>query len=262
MNRIPATTRTIIPRINPSSAGHDAGTSGYAAKTDPFISVESTLTDRVSTGQSRPTFFCPIDLPEDNSVLPDLELTIPSVSVSSGYNYTYVQDGENPYEEMSLVGNRPTVAVSSGMNNPYQGGMEYEDIDLYYNRPQTSVSSGFSTTVQIDGDIQDDYELLEKLEAPNSVVNGQTDIGFSTLVERTNVDGTVGLNRPNVSVSSGTTTSIRSRNELTARPHFRQKLQPMRVMINTAGAIPTMNKMTPQQKLKEKLGATTGALSF
>jgi len=187
LTRIPATTRAIIPHINPSTVS-DGGTSGYIAKNERASDIEGALSDRVSGGQWRPTFFAPIEVPMDNSILPDLEAKLPSVSVFSGCKFpvnvgydatqgmswadvqsitmgdkpsplidagytTKVRlDGESGFENFTLGDNRPRVSASAGMNTPVRLDMDTPIPILDDNRPHVSASAGMNTPVRLDMD--------------------------------------------------------------------------------------------------------------
>lgn len=206
LTRIPATSRAIIPHINPSTVS-DNGTSGYLAKNERMSGVESALSDRVSGGQWRPTFYAPIEIPQDNAVLPDLEAQLPSVSIFSGWEFpknmgclsdewedkSIIVDekpsslldtgynsqikiyGDSGLENISLSDNRPNVSVSAGINTPVSLNAETPTPQLHPNRPSVSVSAGVNTPVNLDAEIH----------SPN-----------------------LHYNRPSVSVSSGVNTPV------------------------------------------------------
>ena len=69
LNRLPATLQAIIPHINPGTADHDGGTGTYSSRNQRPSDIEKHITDRISTGEMRPTFYAPMDIPKDNSVL-------------------------------------------------------------------------------------------------------------------------------------------------------------------------------------------------
>ena len=305
LNRIPATTRAIPVRINPYTAE-----SGYAAKNERISDVESHLTDRISKGQVRPTFYCPISKPQDNSVLPDLEMVLPSVSASAGTRTPFTIDGErreiqldyeqlhpsgntgfvaphmisgdSGYQDTVLHDNRPSVSASSGHTSVYHADIETPVIELFSNRPNVSVSAGYETnyTSQVETSVQ---ELLDNRPNVSASAGMNTTVTFTPLPtsdivleskidpvlwagnpevqyrERMGMDKSVNehihSNKPAISYAIRPEVSYRERNEQTYKPHFRERLQPIKSYgkINTASAIPKRYIETQNVRLKSNI---------
>jgi hypothetical protein len=173
-------------------------------------SVDKYLSDRVKEGEIRPTFFAPISMPVDNSILPDLELSLPSVSASSGYKFP-TADAENPLQNLQLQYKTQPVSAITGMRNVTADSYNaFQDVELEYSRPQVAVDSGrkFNTT----GIIFDDREVLEynrpqvSSSAGKSVnAKGITQLNFEDFE----------YNRPEVSATSGFS-GYRSSNGITS----------------------------------------------
>lgn len=281
LSRLPR--KPVVPNINPSSAGHDGGTSTYTARNQRINGVESFLTDRVKGGLWRPTFYAPIEVPVDNSVLPDLEMKLPSVSVSAGMN-TPVQidaplprvtldyerlhpsmdagfetqirlDGESGRENLHLNYTRPQVSVTAGVNTPVQLDAETRvDLDLRYNRPQVSASAGFNPHVQLNAaDPRANLEFETRLDAPTIVLNPAPTDDMSTVTPIQESFTFLDDNRPAYSYQVPSQYDYRSRNELSHQPHFRQKLQ-VCGRVSTQGHIPVCGVMNPGIKLKNTRG--------
>jgi hypothetical protein len=112
-------------------------------------------------------------MPDDNSVLPDLQSKLPSYSAGAGFKFptvtdTYIApqimstkydqfnpeqlsgitpikfDAPNANENLQLNYTKPQVSATAGMNTPVREGFTAIDLDLFYNRPQVSVSAGHS----------------------------------------------------------------------------------------------------------------------
>ena len=92
LNRVPTKIQALVPRINPTTSTDGGGTSGYLSKNDRPSAIEGALTDRVKKGDARPTFYAPYEVPQDNSVLPDLEAKLPAISLNSGWVFDYRAD--------------------------------------------------------------------------------------------------------------------------------------------------------------------------
>ena len=145
LSRIPRP--VIMPRINPGSA-FSSGGSTFSEQNMGISQVEKYLTDRVKPGEIRPTFFAPISMPEDNSILPDLETTLPSTSASAGFRFPsgghtadLAADSRN---DMSLQYKSKPVAASSRTTplTSFNGFDARQNLEFDYNRPQIAVSAG------------------------------------------------------------------------------------------------------------------------
>lgn len=192
LTRVPATIYAIVPRINPGTADHGAGTSGYSAKNERASDVPGALTDRIKNKEWRPTFYAPMEIPQDNSILPDLEAKLPSVSANAGWNFNVFipplsevdydagddrlgripfrtgydgvkLDGPHGRENYTTNYNRPQVSATAGSNNPISIStpLPVENFELGYNRPQVSVASGVNNPMLIDAETPT-YELHDK----------------------------------------------------------------------------------------------------
>lgn len=133
----------VQPRAaNPGSA-HESG--GYRAQNFNLNNVDGYLTDRVKEGELNAGAYCPVLAPiEDNSVLPDLETTIPYVSAGAGYNPQLKIDGtENTIETFEDV--IPRVGGTAGFHTKHtiDGAKPYEDLTLDEINPRVSGKSGF-----------------------------------------------------------------------------------------------------------------------
>ena len=187
LSRIPRP--TIIPHINPGGA-HPSGNNSFSDQNINIPDVGKYLTNRVKEGQIQPTFFCPIDAPVDNSILPDLRTNMPSYSAGAGFKFPTISDrnmtpdlefvdsgykqfhpeqfsGITPVtlnapnssgrENFVLDYTKPQVSATAGLNNigssvPGTWGMTPTDIETRYNKPQTSAWAGINTHASSFGD--------------------------------------------------------------------------------------------------------------
>jgi hypothetical protein len=163
-----------MPRINPGAA-FSSGGSSFSQQNMGMSQVGKFISDRVKEGEIRPTFFAPISMPDDNSVLPDLELKMPAVSAGAGFKFpnaanngtieddgrkysslsynrapvsavagfnpSYTQDGPDARSNMEFGYARPQVSASAGHASRDMVGLTPVDMDLDYNRPQVSASA-------------------------------------------------------------------------------------------------------------------------
>lgn len=145
LNRQPR--KQVVPRINPGTA--DAG--GFAAKNEKKNDTLDHITDKVSTaywdsGYYAPEFgddnsrrndmeratktfmhstfrdsgyYHPIDVPVDNSVLPDLKRNMPEYSVCAGFE-TYVTI-DAPVQEITLKEKQYTPVIDTRMQSSVDG---------------------------------------------------------------------------------------------------------------------------------------------
>ena len=178
LSRIP---RPVVGmRINPGSA-HPSGNSAFSDSNMHITGIEKNISDRVKAGEVRPTFFAPIEMPTDNSILPDLETTLPPTSSSAGFRFLSVgipdnselrttaqcrgykqfhpsvvadvtpipMDAPDARENLILDYNGPQISASSGNAMPFASGVTPIDMDLQYTKPQISGHSGASTRINI-----------------------------------------------------------------------------------------------------------------
>lgn len=230
LSRMPTKIHAIVPRINPATVS-ECGSNGYLAKNNYNDDIEKHITDRLKSGQTRSTFFCNLEMPQDNSVLPDLETVLPSVSVSSGGIYPTINgpdpnvkldfrrlqpsgdsrkttqvriDGENSKEFMRLDYNNPQVSGSAGTNNLILLDGETMIPEYDYTNPQVSGSAGTNNLILIDGEtIIPDYEYkrpqvsgsagAESSFRANIVDESSVD---ELLYKQPQVSGTAGMNTP------------------------------------------------------------------
>jgi hypothetical protein len=259
LTRVPATIEAIFPRVNPSTIS-SGGTSGYTAKNERLSDVSSALTDRIKHGEARPTFYCPMDDPIDNSILPDLELKLPPISVhagwevpfrttqetpnidlgesklqavpiNSGYATSIRIDGPNKFENYEARNNRPTYSADAGMNTPYQMNSETPTIELFENRPHVSVGAGMNTPYQMNMETPI-TELFEN--RPNVSVGAGMNAPYKISSAET---PTIELfeNRPHVSVSSGMNTPYQMNME-TPITELVQKLDTIPITVINPGS--------------------------
>lgn len=206
ITRIPCTIHSIIPHINPGTAGHDGGTSSYSAKNQRPSDIEGALTDRIKDATWRPTFYAPMDAPIDNSVLPDLEVKIPNISIDAGWysNYNsglsdvkeitqlkekifvkedsgvcagnFTMDAKNVWlENYQTKNNKPNYSIGSGMNTPIQqtNTSHLEGFVFDYNIPQISSTAGVNNPYKLDGEVNHNYDLQNNIPS-YSVSSGKT----------------------------------------------------------------------------------------
>lgn len=229
LTRIPVTTHAIIPHINPHTAGHDGGTSGFSSKNERSNDIEKSLTDRIKDAEWRPTFYCPIDAPIDNAVLPDLELKLPAVSASAGFVY-------------------PTIDAPNA------------EVNLNFERLNPLMDAGVTTQVRIDApNAMENMELETKLDTEFFTNPGTADAGgYRSREDNTGTapDDYIMDKRPTVSyVVPAEQPTLRSQNVITHQPKFRERLQPVKSYgrINHASAIPRMGLDVPGVRLKSKI---------
>lgn len=153
LTRLPTKMYAIVPLINPSTAGHDGGTSSYTAQNGRSNNVEKALTDRVKEATSRPTVYCPIEVPIDNSVLPDLEMTLPQVSAHAGWSVPFLSSFDDGSIYVPPLDDKLSTPLISGQNPGFtvDGNNVMEHFQLGYHNPQVSAHSGNNFGFTIDG---------------------------------------------------------------------------------------------------------------
>ncbi|HSA76205.1 MAG TPA: hypothetical protein VLE02_01550 [Nitrosarchaeum sp.] len=267
LSRIPVKIETIIPNINPGTANFDIGSSAYASKNEYINNTDKAMTDRIKSGESRPSFFFPLDLPEDNSRLPDLDYNIPQISANSGYSgisidapikevelnhtgYSIPMDSGSQYEtlltpssgleDVQLEYTRPQVSASSGMNTPIYTMVSVgnENLELGYNRPMISACSGYTTNFT-----NDDLNM----NTDKYITNKRSDVMMNTVPSYENF--TTKLDEPQnikkyikkkieTSYYVPPNSTYKHENNLHSnQPHFKEKLQPVKMAVSAGGTV-------------------------
>jgi hypothetical protein len=159
LSRIPRP--VIVPRINPGTA-FSSGNSRFAEQNGNLPGIEKYLTDRVKQGQIMPTFFAPISMPEDNSVLPDLEVNVPLHERHAGTKFpsigrfhdqgssTQIPDGYHRTTPEGISGQTPTFR-SNIPDYVHQGYVDgYGNHDLTYNLPVSDqpITAGYEGYIE------------------------------------------------------------------------------------------------------------------
>lgn len=145
LSRIPRP--PIVPRNNPGTAFGGGGVY-QAQNSTPPPELHKFITDRVKSASIRPTFFAPLYTPVDNSVLPDLELTLPSVSASAGFLYnTNPLDNFNQNIDRVIIDDNDMINVSGTAGNKFNNNGMLVDGDIsgreyFQNIPSVSAFSG------------------------------------------------------------------------------------------------------------------------
>jgi hypothetical protein len=208
LTRMPTKMYAIVPLINPSTAGHDGGTSSYTAQNERSNNVEKALTDRVKTASSRPTIYCPMEIPIDNSVLPDLEMTLPQVSAHAGWTVPFLSSYDDGSIYVTPLDDKLSTPLISGQNPGFtvDGGNVMEHFQLGYHNPQVSAHSGNNFGFTIDGS---DAHQMTPINFNLGYVNPQVS-ATSGYNSNLNIDGEHGnisldYHNPQVSASAGYT---------------------------------------------------------
>ncbi len=201
LSRIPRP--VVLPRINPGGA-FSSGGSVFSQQNMGVPQVEKFISDRVKAGEMRPTFFAPIEMPQDNSILPDLELKMPSVSAGAGFtfpaasNRNLEQDNGN---YMQLDYNRAPVTTFAGFNTPYKVTAPdgRSTMEFTYNKPQVSAGAGY----QNDGMLSALTPVDMELGYNRPQVSVKAIESFTAIPGLTPVDMDFEYNKPQVSAGAG-----------------------------------------------------------
>lgn len=205
LSRIP---RPVVGmRINPGSA-HPSGSSSFADSNMHITGIEKNISDRVKSGEVRPTFFSPIDMPVDNSILPDLETTLPPTSASAGFRFPSVGKLEDPDLSTSAQCKgykqfHPAV-IADATPVPFSSPDPRENMELEYSKPQISGHSGVQmpslTPVEMDPNYNTELEYTRPQISGHSGQNIRINSGL------TPVDMDLLYNKPQISGHAGRST--------------------------------------------------------
>lgn len=234
LTRIPRP--TVVPRINPQTA-NDSGTNGFATQNSGISDISGFLQDRIENPSWMPSYCAPTQLVSsiDQQVLPDLQIKLPTRSVTSGFEYGFTKsnvennvennfqkldaqietgsttnihlDGYNAMQNLELGEKRAPISASSGFATTIVPGMQDIEIQLQNKQKPISVSSGYSTDIRSTL-IEPDSDI--ELQYNNPMVSASSNYTTFMTPMVSNVDHVLNDNRPNVSASSNFVSSIKS----------------------------------------------------
>ena len=289
LNRLPTKVHSIQPRINPGTAHGGHGTSGFSVQNQTVSDINKHLTDRISTNSWRATFYAPMEMPEDNSVLPDLETTLPLYSSSAGCE-TQVKIDAPINIKPSTVQKIPEGSASSGFNIDYnmahtdQTNTEYTILETNLNprisgnagynavhtingerptdsyalqrkAPLTVANAGYTAVNTINGETKLDELYLDKqLDSHLTIVNPGSESGYQTrLKSYTSPSDHIKLQQnPNISVTSQRNYDYKEKNSDKQNFYFKTKIEPVKgygTNLN-GGTFKTSGVQQPKIKLK------------
>ncbi len=210
LNRLPTKVNAIVPRINPGTTNDAGGTNAFRVNNQTQQEVSKYISDRITTDSWQQTFFMPLDMPLDNSVLPNLQTTLPEYSASSGFESLLKFDAPRDiyYNDRALNEYKLHAYAHAGFEPDYNTAMYQQTDDniiLPENLPKYSIHSGFSTENTRDGENALDNLSLEKTLPLYSTTAGyQSDFNQdgATQYDRISLDKTL----PVYSTSSGYST--------------------------------------------------------
>lgn len=201
LSRIPRP--VVVPRINPGAA-FSSGGSAFSQQNMGLSQVDKFITDRVKAGEVRPTFFAPITMPDDNSILPDLELKLPSYSAGAGFKFPAASSQtleQNESRFASLDYNREQVSAIARANAPYTADAPdaRSNMQFDYNRAQVSAGAGYNSQASLTGLTPVDLDL----DYNRPQVSAGARERFTAVAGLTPVDFDLDYNRPQVSTGAG-----------------------------------------------------------
>jgi len=258
LNRLPTKVHSIQPRINPGTAHGGHGTSGFVVQNQTVSDINKHLTDRITTNSWRATFYAPMDMPEDNSVLPDLETTMPLYSVSAGCDPQVKIDA--PVDVKPSNVQKLQTSASSGFNVNYkmahtdQTNTEYTILDTNL-APMVSGDAGYKAVHTIDGETKlNELNLDKQIDSHLTIVNPGSETGYQTrLKSYTSPQDHIKLKQnPNVSVTSQRNYEYRDKNSDKQNFYFKTKIEPVKGYAThlNGGTFRTSGVEQPNLKLK------------
>lgn len=285
LSRIP---RPVVGmRINPGSS-HPSGNSSFSDSNMHITGIEKNISDRVKSGEIRPTFFAPIDMPTDNSVLPDLETTLPPTSASAGFRFPSVGKIEDPdlavsaqcknykqfhpsvvadvtpikidfpdaREGMELDYNKPQISGHSGYSSGPKSGLTPIDMELEYSKPQVSAHSGHSSQIK-SGHTPVDYDL----EYNKPQISGHAGRNSSAGQGLTPIDLELYYTKPQISAHAGSNSAALREGLTPIDLHLDSKL----VGSQPAAAVPKMTSVQNNERTQDssmKIGDNRPQISY
>lgn len=236
LSRIPRP--PVVPRINPGTA-NPSGNNPFEEQNFRMPGVDKHISDRVKHGDIRPTFFAPLEMPTDNSVLPDLEMKLPPTSASAGYAY-------------------PTIAKVQ----PMQTVTRYKDIHSTeeYEKTPITIDAGIKNVSNVNSSFMDreipdiNYEKIKiTTDAKHNPITKhyfyQDDVNLNT---RQKINETSIHNSHRIDVSAQAVPEYTLYNNLVNEdnaPKFRQKMEALNGSKRSNASVNakrTFNRIEPQ----------------
>lgn len=260
-SRMPRRETTV--RVNPTAADNESGRLFVAQNNNP-LNIDKEVSEYKTPGDLvAPTYYHPIDMPVDNSVLPDLEMKLPQVCVTAGVNAPITIDaptlapqleyekktvpiqtgytipisvnGYNAAENLKLQHHNPQVFVEAGTSLPIYTQPDLSSAALSRPlencRPQVSVSAGITTPFLYDARQGESVINLEYNGPQVSASAGAAMPYYGTLA-RPDTDPQLHLSRPQVSVSAGATPTFMVNGETNTDYLLNEKLAPSYTVVN------------------------------
>lgn len=288
LNRLPTKVHKIQPRINPGTAHGGHGTTSFAVQNQTVSDLNKHITDRINSNSWRATFYAPLDMPEDNSVLPDLETTMPlysasagcesqvkidapkvlkmsevekpTVSANAGYNVDYnvpLREQTNTDYEILESNLNPNVSADAGFTPLYtiDGETKLDELSLSEKRPNSSVSSGYTAINTIDGETKlDELVLDSQLDSKLRISNPGSETGYQTRLESyTKPEEHIKLRQnPQISVAAHRKYEYKDTNGFKQNFYFKTKIEPVKSFGSglNSGTIRVAGVEQPSIKLK------------
>ncbi len=264
LNRLPTKVNAIIPRINPGTTAEGSGTSLFINNNNSIQEIDKFITDRISTNTYRTSFYAPLDLPMDNSVLPDLVTSLPNYSVNAGFAPQIQIDAPREYftsdiqkpqvsgsagfksnynlalhnqtsTDVTLSPTGPSYSGSAGFNVPYtiDDKNNIENFQLERTNPFVTASAGYNTQYVVDGETRKDYNLQYSM--PRTPVSAGYSAPYTSNIETRldEIELTSQINAPMRVINPGSETGYQSRDDAFTTPqeHLKVRYNPQVVAV-------------------------------
>src|SRR5579862_2719683 len=206
LNRLPTKVHKIIPRINPETASDSGGTVAYQTNNMVKQDVDSYIIHESPKHISmwRSTYWMPIENPIDNSVLPDLVMTIPEHSANSGFFTNYTVNTPLTTGEEKII-EKPKTSMHAGHANNYSSSFYNQtstDFEFENNMPIAPIHTGHASNLTRDGEVHYDERQLHRNipeRSTNAGINTNININAETNLDQLELNNVI----PITSVSSG-----------------------------------------------------------
>ncbi len=283
-----------IPRVNP---GTDTSTRGYLTQNSRPSNIGAHLTDRVKHGEWRPTFFCPIDMPEDNARLPVLKAPLPEYSTGAGMNTPARLDAPQQapvllHEEFTplldagatfpvhidgdvvrianLPRTLPAHAAHAGVNTPAALDAESHltQLALAPSRPAYAAGAGMNTVAELSAVDPRATKLSFQTQLDPALFTNPGADGYDGqdyTVVQSDLTAKTGFTRPQVSFENPAASQASAPNYRDLPPEMRDTIrsQVSSAGFRSGGYVPRRGLDVPQVALRplgNKAGLATGAL--
>lgn len=282
-------------RVNPTAADNESGRL-FVAQNDTPINIDKEISEYKTPGDLvAPTYYHPIDMPADNSVLPDLEMKLPrwcatsgmnssiqidgpiatpkleydrvSVPIETGFSTTLTANAPNAAENLKLNYTIPQIAVNAGSNVPYYTPSDVSSHTLVssrpigFSRPQVAVNAVSQPAYLYDPRQSGSETTIDlSYKTPQVAVNAGVSVPYHGEAARPTSTMELQLNRPSIAVSAGVNPTYTVDGQTNTDYLLNEKLQSQYTVVNPGSEVLNIGSNSDMATHQSQIGVLASNL--